>query len=287
MANALNRLLWWHILLIGVGASLILFLILYFAMIKPKSEQVDSVLTTAKSTEDAGGTPQAVTTKTNELKKAQQDTVRINQQWQIQSAAYMPPIDFTKDPLPVYENVSNQGVYHANGKSYGVKDLPAVWGRWVTAWYLSQWRDGIVPLTGFPVESFSADPNDVSKLQAISFPLTKPWEVEVSAKNFDAAINHLRRFNHMQQHGMPVIDKVALNGQSPDLRVKYNLQIYVIPPTAPPAADPAISGAGTGGGGAPGGPSSFPGGGSSYGGPGAAGTFGGRPGGAGGGRATD
>ena len=110
---------------------------------------------------------------------------------------------------------------------------------------------GVVPLTGFPIESFSSDPNDVSQLKAIAFPQTKPWEVEVSAKNFDAAISHLRRFNTIQHHGMPVIDKVALSGQSPDLRVKYTLQMFVIPPSAPPAADPKISGgaAGSGGGG--------------------------------------
>lgn len=255
MANALNRLLWWHILLIGVGAALILFLILYFVMIKPTGETVNNVTASAKSTEDAGGTPDKVADQTHKLKLAQEDTVRINKEWQIQSASYMPLIEFNKDPLPTYESVKNVGgAYRIKGKLYGVKDLPAVWGQWVTAWYLAQWRDGIVPLTGFPVESFSADPNETSKLQAISFPLTKPWEVEVSAKNFDAAMNHLKRFNHMQQHGMPVIDKVALSGQSPDLRVKYNLQIFVIPPTPPPAADPTINGGGGGGGGAPGGP---------------------------------
>src|SRR5438045_3968186 len=115
MANALNRLLWWHILLIGVGAALILFLILYFAMIKPTGEQVNNVTASAKSTEDAGGTEDAVRKKTAELKKAQEDTVRINQEWKILSASYMPPIEFGKDPLPVYEYVKNVGgVYRVN-----------------------------------------------------------------------------------------------------------------------------------------------------------------------------
>jgi uncharacterized membrane protein YgcG len=251
MGTAMNRLLWWHWLLIGIGASLILFLILLFAVVKPKLDTAASVQGEAANIEQAGGTPEAVDQKKRELKTAQAETVRINQAWKVESSAYMPPIDFHPDPLPSYEGVQNIGVYRINGKSYGVKDLPAVWGRWITYWYASQWRDGIVPLTGFPIESFSADPNDVSTLKSISFPQTKPWDVEVVAKSFDAAMNHLRRFNGLQRHGMPVVDKVALNGQSPDLHMRYTLQLYVIPPSAPPAPDPKISGSGgsTGGGG--------------------------------------
>jgi hypothetical protein len=247
MSNAMNRLLWWHWLLIGLGASLILFLIIFFAVIKPRNEEAARVQTEAQGLEDGGGTPAKVAEKKTELTKKKAETVSINQQWAIQSAVYMPPIDFNKDLLGSYEKVDNIGVYHINGKAYGVKDLPTVWGRWITYWYTSQWQDGIVPITGFPIEAFSPDPNEISSLKAISFPQTKPWEVEVVAKNFDAAMNHLKRFNRIQRHGMPVVDKVTVAGQSPDLHLKYTLQLFVIPPTTPPPADPMISGAGGGG----------------------------------------
>jgi len=255
MSNAMNRLLWWHWLLIGLGASLILFLILFFAVIRPRNEEAARVQTEAGGIEDAGGTPMKVSQKKTELANKKAEAVTINQQWAVQSAVYMPPIDFNKDQLLSYEG-NNVGVYHINGKAYGVKDLPAVWGRWITYWYTSQWRDGVVPMTGFPVEAFSPDPNDIAQLKAISFPQTKPWEVEVVAKNFDSAMNHLKRFNRIQRHGMPVVDKVAISGQSPNLLVRYTLQLFVIPPTTPPIADPMISGTGSGGGG--GGSTSMP-----------------------------
>jgi hypothetical protein len=112
-------------------------------------------------------------------------------------------------------------------------------------------REGIIPASSFPIESFSTDPNDVSNLKSISFPQGKPWDVDVIAKSFDAAMNHLRRFNTIPRHGMPVVDKVALLGQSPYLHVRYTLQFFVIPPTEPPAADPKISGTGAGAGAGP------------------------------------
>ena len=256
MSTAMNRLLGWHWLLIGLGASLILFLILYFAVIRPKTLETASVLTEASGIEELGGTPDKVRQKNGELKKAKEETARIKRAWAIGSAVYMPTIEFGKDPLSAYESIQSSGVYRFNGKVYGVKDLPSVWGRWISYWYASQARDGIVPITTFPIEAFSSDPNDVSTLKSISFPQTKPWEVEVVAKNFDAAMNHLRQFNGIKKHGMPVVDKVAITGQSPNLHMKYALQMFVIPPTPPPAPDPRIGSTGGGAGGgtsAPGG----------------------------------
>jgi hypothetical protein len=255
----MNRLLWWHWLLIGVGASLVLFLILFFAVIRPKNLEAEQVNQTADGIETAGGTEDKVNGKKRDLKKAKDETVRINNDWKIQSARYMPAIEFPKDPLPGYEGVQNLGVYYVGGKAYGVKDLPAVWGRWIGLWYAAQSKTGITPLTSFPIEAFSPDPNDISNLKSISFPQSKPWDVEVVAKDFDAAMNHLRRFNTISQHGMPVVDKVSMAGQSPDLHLKYTLQLFVIPPGEPPAPDPTISSSGGSAGGGPGGPGGGPG----------------------------
>lgn len=247
MSNALNRLLWWHILLIGVGASLILAIILYFAMIKPKGEELASTKADADSTEQNGGTQQQVDSNKKKLADAKKDTIRINQQWEQDSHLYMPALAFGPDMLVNYENK----VLVENGKPVGVRDLPTTWGRWVTLWYESQAKAGItLPQgMGFPIAAFPADPNKISSLTSLSFPQDKPWHVTVMAKSFDQAMAHLKRINGLYRHGMPVIDNVALSGQSPDLQMDYDLIFYIIPPSQPPAADAKIGGAAGGGGG--------------------------------------
>src|SRR5260221_14778313 len=99
MSTTMNRLLWWHWLLIGFGASLVLLLILYFAMIRPKTLETAQIQQEADGIESSGGTPDKVATKDRELKNAKADTIRINDDWKVQSAVYMPPIDFNKDVL--------------------------------------------------------------------------------------------------------------------------------------------------------------------------------------------
>ncbi|HLJ54269.1 MAG TPA: hypothetical protein VKT77_04465 [Chthonomonadaceae bacterium] len=271
MATAMNRLLWWHWLLIGFGASLVLFLILYFAMIRPATIKTTETNADSQSKEDAGGTPDKIAQKKAELKKEQANTKKVDADWETYASYYMPDIRYNKDVLRAYEGTQGTGTLLVNGKEKGVKDLPEEWGKWISKWYSAQGpkiekgglKPGIIPLTGFPIEAFSPDPNDVSKLTAIAFPQTKPWAVEVSATNFDAAMNHLERFNHIRQHGMPIVDNVALAGQSPDLRVRYDLKFVVIPPVAPPPSDPKIdaTGAPAGGGGGGGGASPIGGGG--------------------------
>jgi hypothetical protein len=80
--------------------------------------------------------------------------------------------------------------------------------------------------------------------------MDKPWAVTVVAKDFNAAMEHLRRFNGIQRRGVPVVNRVSMEGHSPNLRVTYELAFYIIPGTEPPKEDPRIAGAaGTGGGG--------------------------------------
>jgi uncharacterized membrane protein YgcG len=249
VSNALNRLLWWHILLIGVGASLILAIILFFVSIKPKNEQVDAVRNDTKTTEDSGGTAMAVEKKKKEQKQAEANTVLFNQQWAQYSQLYMPNINFDKDLLMGYEFK----IYSEGNKSYGLRDLPRVWGQWVANWYDAQAKAGITRQTVFPVPAFPPDPNKIAALNSISFPQDKPWHVTVLAKSFDQAMAHLERFNKIYKRGMPVVDKVALTGQSPNLQLDYDLIFYIIPPTTPPAEDKALSSSSSGGGGGGGG----------------------------------
>ena len=72
--------------------------------------------------------------------------------------------------------------------------------------------------------------------------------MNIQARSFDAAMAHLRRFNDMSRHGMPVIDNVSLAGQSPNLQMTYTLALYIIPAHAPPPSDPFLTQPGGGAG---------------------------------------
>ncbi len=256
-----------HINIIGVVTAIIMSLILYFVMIKPKSEEITTSVAATDAAVQAGGTEDKVKAHKKDLVKSKQDTTVIKAAWAINQSRYMPKIAFS--PTQKSTNLINMyefaGLY-SDGKPYGFRDLPTVWGLKVTNWYDAHYKEGVFRdfKQDFAIDSFSTDPNDISKLTSITFPQGKPWHVTVIAKTFDAAMQHLRRFNSMRGFGMPVVDGVALEGQSPLLAMSYDLALYVIPPAAPPAMDPVI---GAGGGGAPAPSSGFGGGPGSGGGP--------------------
>ena len=234
-----------HISLIGFGAALVLALILFFALIKPKREEIDTSLAATTAAENAGGTQEKVTAHQKDLVKAKKETTIITAAWAINESRYMPKVAFTQQQksASLIHLYAFNGLY-SDGKLHGIRDLPTVWGLKVKRWYDAHFREGVSRDLGqdFPIDSFSTDPNDISKMNSITFPQTKPWHVTVVAKTFDAAMLHLRRFNSMRGFGMPVVDAVALEGQSPNLNMSYDLALYVIPPSAPPAMDPVIGG---------------------------------------------
>ena len=226
-----------YINLIGLFAALILFLVLFFVMIKPKQEDVQKTKVSTKSTEDAGGTVEKVKAKDKELKSTQQQADKTKEDWQVNSVRYMPSFNFgnTDNLLNTYWS----GFY---GK-YGVKDVPEQWTRFVTGWYDAQHKYGVSRLPGveFSLAGFPADPNNLAGLKSLSFPQDRAWTVSMECKTFDEAMAHLKRFNNMEKHGMPVIDNVALSGQSPNLTLNYTMRLYVIPSENPPKSDPRLA----------------------------------------------
>lgn len=247
-----------HINIIGVVTALVMSLILFFVLIKPKNEDIAASIAATDAAVNAGGTDEKVKGHKKDLVKAKHETSVIKAAWAINQERYMPRIAFS--PTQKSSNLINLyefGGMYSDGKLYGIRDLPTVWGVKVKKWYDAHEREGIVRDFGqdFPIDSFSTDPNEISKLTAITFPQTKPWHVTVIAKTFDSAMLHLRRFNSMRGFGMPVVDGVALTGQSPLLSMSYDMALYVIPPAAPPLPDPIISGGA--GAAAPSGPAGF------------------------------
>lgn len=239
MNDRLRRFNTINIHIIGACTILVLVLALYFLMVKPKTEDIQKVQADTKATQDAGGTPEKVAEQKRNLNKANVVAADTKAKWQVNQFKYMPNIDLSSaNLLDTYEN--------------NLIKIPAQWGHWVAAWYDAQRPLGIerAPGVDFPVDAFPADPNYISTLTSLKFPQGNSWPVTVYAKSFDDAMAHLRRFNNMERHGMPVVDNVSLSGQSPNLQLSYNLAMYIIMEKQPPASDPTIStGTGASGGG--------------------------------------
>ncbi len=232
----------WWILGGSIFISLVVGLILYFALVKPRSEKIADLDTQAAGIEQGGGTALMVSQHQQLLKQTQKHAQQDSSMWQVNEARYMPTLPYGKgdkssDILQIYAFRDIKG-YH------GLKDLPEAWGKWITKWYESQHKDGVdlYPDSVFAIPSLSTDPNAISQIQN-SLPLPeagKPWTVTLLCKSFQDAMLHLRRINELSGHGMPVIDNVSLQGQSPQLILSYTLMLYVIPGTTPPPPDPRL-----------------------------------------------
>ncbi len=237
----INKAQKWHIWLISGIASLIIFLVVFFVAIKPANDDAASLASQAAGIEGTGGTQEAVVQHQGDLRKAKSDAVKAKVDWQVNSVKYMPQLPFSKSDKPgdlinIYEFRS------VDGKP-GFKSVPTVWGTWITNWYKAQHKDGVdlAPGTSFPIPAYSSDPNQLSDISYLTFPsAATSWNVAVYCKTFSDALAHLKRFNSMRDHGMPVIDNISLTGHSPDLLLTYSLRLYVIPGQMPPAQDPRI-----------------------------------------------
>jgi hypothetical protein len=255
----MSRLTLLHINIIGIVTVLLLAVILFFALIKPKQDEIATTNASVQSTIQAHGTAADVEAHKKDLAKTKVAAARTEEEWKVQSATYMPtlPYNAKSDPLQVYF------FQRVDKDKLGFRDIPTVWGRWVTAWYDAQRNYGIsrLPGTEFPIDAFSTDPNAIANIEHLTFPADgKPWPVRVEAKSFDEAMAHLRRFNTMQKHGMPVVSNVSLSGQSPHLEMDYTLALYIIPPpSSTPPADPRLGSRAAAGVGGMGGMGGYPG----------------------------
>lgn len=243
----MNKLALGHIIAIGIVVSVIVAGVMYFVMIKPKKEDTESTLAAAASTRQNGGTEEMINQKKKELAKTEADAKETEAKWKVNDVKYMPklPYDDKTSTLDLY--FKPEVGRSSKGKLTGFRDIPTAWGEWLTAWYDAQKRLGVEREPGvvFPIEEFPTDPNALTaRLQNhLTFPKDGgTWPVKLKCKDFNAALDHLKRFNSMERHGMPVINNVAISGHSPDLELSYDLAIYIIPRTAPPVPEPMIGG---------------------------------------------
>jgi hypothetical protein len=237
----LSRLTQLHIHLIGAVVSIIVGVLLFFMLIRPQQDtlkktqaETEDFLTTQHGNEDVQ--------HKKDLDKKLQEVVQVNEQWQEMSSYYMPILPFKPDLLDTFPLISA---------------LPDKFSLYVRDWYNVQKPLGIAPGdTSFAIPDFPSDPNFVSSIQNLTFPEPgRPWQVTVKCASFDALMEHLRRFNTLQAHGMPVISNVSLSGQSSedrpdsqDLYASYDLSLYCILSQTPPAKNDRIGVTGGGGG---------------------------------------
>jgi hypothetical protein len=226
-----------HVHIGGIVVILLVALILFFGMIRPKTQDTDLQNQAAASAVSGGGTEADNKKTAADLVKEKKNTKQIQADWLVYQKKYMPDWKWENNLLAAY--------YLTNK----VNDIPAQFGHWITDWYDAQKRDGITRAPGvvFPIPPLATDPNGIAALTSVTFPTAKsPWKVSLICQTFDDAMAHLRRFNSMVGHGMPVVDGVTLSGHSPELMLNYNLALYIIPIQPPPPADTRI-GVSTGG----------------------------------------
>lgn len=238
-----------HIHLTGFVVILIVAAILFFIVIRPKQDTLETTRTET--------TNYRTTQHGDDYLKHQQDLKntllkgkQTDQGWASVSVLYMPSLPFRNDVIKSYESF---------------QFLPGYWGKKLTAWYNNQRNTGVslVPGTAFPIPAFPNDPNYISSIKYIDLPGdNRPWDVMLECKNFDALLAHLRRFNNASLDGkrllmgMPVVSNVTLEGNSPHLLARYQLALYMIASQEPPKANTKLGAeSGTGGlGGIGGGP---------------------------------
>jgi len=259
----MNKLTFVHIIIIGIVVAAIVAGAMYWFMLKPKKEDTDSTLAAAASTRDNGGTQEKINQKIKELHDTEKKAAETEAKWNVNVVKYMPQFPYTDKTNALDLYFAPEVGRTSKGKMYGFRDIPTVWGEWVTDWYKKEEKYGVVrdPSTVFPIPQFDTDPNKLPATLAnhLTFPSDgKTWPVRLTCKSLDDALEHLKRFNKsMVGHGMPVINNVALSGHSPDLIMSYDLALYVIPRSGPPVQEPMING-GTGAAAGPGGPPSMP-----------------------------
>lgn len=260
----MNKLTVMHIIIIGVVVAVIVAVAMWYFMIKPAKEETETTSQAAKTTRDSGGTQEAINQKKKELAKTEVDAAATEAKWKVNRVKYMPDLPYT-DKTNVMDLYFGDAFKTSTGAKYGFRDVPTIWGKWITAWYDAQKNQGVerTPDTVFPIAEFEPDPNKLTGLlqNHLTFPADgKPWPVKLNCKTFDDALNHLKRFNNMERHGMPVINNVTISGPAvtgtTDLLLTYDLALYIIPNSGPPVSDTMISGAG----GSPGGATGFGGG---------------------------
>lgn len=235
-----------HINIIGIAIALIVGAALYFTVIT-KANDAQKV---------AQGEYDAVKTEADKLPTAKRNLANATTgraaaiaQYSAFEGQYMPVIGYDKDVL---RNMM-RNFWPNGGKSWPERYIK-VFRAYMNA---ERKRNGIVwENPGVLVlPSFGPDPNRIDAAGAgegLGPVLHYAYQMSVRAKSLPALVRHIQSWSTARGFGVPTVDGLQIQGNSPNLTASYNLSLTIILRDADAKAMPQPNGriSGSGGGGA-------------------------------------
>jgi len=248
-----------HINIIGAVVAIIVALGIWFTLVTGAQDQRQQAETKEKAVEERYN---KAATAAAALKKAQQDKVVAENEWDRSEGAYIPVVGYSKFTGPTARvEMMRQLFWPNNGKSW-----PERYRRTIANYMNAERkRNGIVwanPLVtamapnGPNPNTIEAAPGD--KLGPV---LHYSYDMQVTGKSLGSLINHVKGWPKITATGVPVVDSVQVLGNSPNLTMTYRLtftlilrdaDVKAIPPEDPRVGGDSGSGGGGFGGGMPG-----------------------------------
>ncbi len=228
----MSRLTILHINIIGAVVILIVGVALYYTIITSAQDEV-------KKQQDAfnvvqGRADKLPTAKKN-LQMAQMDKVVVDRDYGIYQAEYMPLMHYTGDR--VKDMIRN--FWPNNGHSWPERFITGVRAHMAA----ERKANGVLWLNPavLTIPSYGPDPNaiDMGEHGTLTF---GPYQMQVLGRNYDSLMRHIQDWNKIRGMGVPTIEQVRLDGNSPLLVVSYTVRFTLIMHEPIPKTDPKVGG---------------------------------------------
>jgi hypothetical protein len=223
--------------IVGVVATVIAALLIYFLLIRSTTSDLAQQTTTYNA--NVGNEDPTVQKQAQDsVTKATQNVNTVKQQWTDMQDAKDPDIDYS-DRMVAWNEYINELNYK----------LGPMIEQWIPT-------TGVKPTSAITTPTASSDPNDIISKNPIVIPLNAGSSISVVG-SFPQVLHHIEAWNNFNR--IVLIDKVALAGISPFVIGTYTATVYEFPRNAdtPGPAVPSTAGAASSGG-PPGGPPGMP-----------------------------
>lgn len=234
-----------HINIIGLAIALIVGAALYFTVISSANEE-------QKKAQGEYDVVKAEADKLPAAKRNLETATRDRQvaitQYSAYEGQYMPVIGYEKDVLTnMMRNFWPNG-----GKSWPERYIKKFRAYMATEARTNRivWENpGVLVLP-----SFGPDPNRIDAAGAgegLGPVLHYSYQMSVRARNLPSLMRHIKNWSSVRGFGVPTVDGLTIQGNSPNLTATYNLALTIIlrdiDNKAIPPANARISGSGGGG----------------------------------------
>lgn len=228
-----------HINIIGVVIAVIVGVALYFTIITSGQEEIKKQQAEYDRVKaEADKLPAAKAA----LAKAEQEGQQAKSDYARYETQYMPVLGFTSNRLDTMMKVW----WPNGGRSWPERFLRGIRQHMANERKVNGvvWENpGAITLP-----PYGPDPNQIDMGDGDNALTFGPYTMSVRGPNYDALIRHIKSWNSARLLGVPVVDQVRLDGNSPNLVATYNLAFTVILREEIPPQNPRIAGSGGGGG---------------------------------------